>query len=112
MVCHYGLAVIPAQVCKPKDEAKVGASVLLVERWILAAERNDLLEVLEYRYDRSSTLVSSQFPISSWHETIGKPTLADAILNRLVHQAHKITLKGESMRKTRFPLTQTDQSVV
>lgn len=90
--------------------------LLILDDWGLnplsAPERHDLLEVLEDRYDRSSTLVTSQFPISSWHETIGEPTLADAILDRLVHQAHKIILKGESMRKTRSLLTQTDQSVV
>jgi DNA replication protein DnaC len=90
--------------------------LLILDDWGLnplqAAERHDLLEVLEDRYDRSSTLVTSQFPISTRHETIGEPTLADAILDRLVHQAHKITLKGESMRKTRSLLTQTDQSVV
>jgi DNA replication protein DnaC len=90
--------------------------LLILDDWGLnplqAADRHDLLEVLEDRYDRSSTLVTSQFPISTWHEIIGEPTLADAILDRLVHQAHKITLKGESMRKTRSPLTQTDQSVV
>lgn len=90
--------------------------LLILDDWGLnplqAAERHDLLEVLEDRYDRSSTLVTSQFPISTWHETIGEPTLADAILDRLVHQAHKITLKGESMRKTRSLLTQTDQDEV
>ena len=90
--------------------------LLILDDWGLnplqAAERHDLLEVLEDRYDRASTLVTSQFPISTWHEIIGEPTLADAILDRLIHQAHKITLKGESMRKLRSPLTQTDQSVV
>jgi DNA replication protein DnaC len=90
--------------------------LLILDDWGLsplqAAERHDLLEVLEDRYDRASTLVTSQFPISTWHETIGEPTLADAILDRLIHQAHKITLKGESMRKLRSLLTQTDQSVV
>jgi len=90
--------------------------LLILDDWGLsplqAAEWHDLLEVLEDRYDRASTLVTSQFPISTWHETIGEPTLADAILDRLIHQAHKITLKGESKRKLRSPLTQTDQSVV
>ena len=65
------------------------------------AERHDLLEILEDRYDRRSTLVTSQLPVAHWHEAIGDPTLADAILDRLVHNAHKLTLKGESMRKKR-----------
>jgi DNA replication protein DnaC len=62
-------------------------------------ERHDLLEILEDRYERRSTLVTSQLPVAHWHETIGDPTLADAILDRLVHNAHKLVLKGESMRK-------------
>ena len=63
------------------------------------AERHDLLEILEDRYERRSTLVTSQLPVGHWHETIGDPTMADAILDRLVHNAHKLVLKGESMRK-------------
>jgi len=62
-------------------------------------ERHDLLEILEDRYERRSTLVTSQLPVGHWHQTIGDPTLADAILDRLVHNAHKLALKGESMRK-------------
>ncbi|MCL5270857.1 MAG: IS21-like element helper ATPase IstB [bacterium] len=63
------------------------------------AERHDLLEILEDRYERRSTLVTSQLPVGHWHQTIGDPTLADAILDRLVHNAHKLALKGESLRK-------------
>ena len=55
--------------------------------------------VLEDRHGRSSTIVTSQVPVEQWHEVIGSPTLADAILDRLVHNAHRIELKGESMRK-------------
>jgi DNA replication protein DnaC len=62
------------------------------------AERRDLLEVLEDRYDRAATLVTSQLPFEHWHEAVADPTLADAILDRLVHQAHRISLKGPSMR--------------
>ena len=72
--------------------------------------RRDLLEVLEDRYALHSTLITSQFPVENWHETIGDPTLADAILDRLVHNAYKLELKGESMRKRKKKLTQTDQS--
>jgi DNA replication protein DnaC len=61
----------------------------------------DLLEILEDRYDRRSTLVTSQVPVKRWHEALADPTMADAILDRLVHNAHKIELKGESMRKIR-----------
>ena len=55
-----------------------------------------------------STIVTSQVPISQWHKTIGDATLADAILDRLVHNAHKLNLKGESLRKTKVPLTDDD----
>jgi len=83
--------------------------VLILDDWALAKlnddHRRDLLEVLEDRHDRKSTLVSSQFPLEHWHEALGDPTLADAILDRLVHNAYKIILKGESMRKQRAALT-------
>ena len=71
--------------------------------------RRDLLELLDDRYGVLSTLVTSQYPLAHWHELIGDPTLADAILDRLVHNAYKINLKGESMRKQQHPLTQTGQ---
>lgn len=61
----------------------------------------DLLEVLDDRYDTKSTLIASQLPVSHWHETMQDPTLADAVLDRLVHNAYRIELKGDSMRKKR-----------
>jgi DNA replication protein DnaC len=70
-----------------------------------AVERRDLLEVIEDRHGLASTIVTSQIPIEHWHENIRDPTIADAILDRLVHNAHKIYLKGESMRKLRSNLT-------
>jgi DNA replication protein DnaC len=70
--------------------------------------RHDLLEILEDRHAMASTLVTSQFPVSKWHELIGDPTLADAILDRLVHSAYKIELKGGSMRKKNSLLTKPD----
>ena len=70
----------------------------------------DLLEILDDRYGVRSTAVTSQFPVEKWHELIADPTLADAILDRLVHNAYKINLKGESMRKHRKKLTQTGHS--
>lgn len=69
-------------------------------------QRHDLLEILEDRHGVRSTLVTSQLPVEHWHEQIGDPTLADAILDRLVHNAHKIQLKGESMRKKNSNLTE------
>jgi len=68
-------------------------------------QRHDFLEILEDRHNLKSTLVTSQLPIEHWHEQIGDPTLADAILDRLVHSAHKIKLTGESMRKKTVNLT-------
>ena len=67
------------------------------------AERRDLLEVLEDRYGRRATLMTSQLPLDHWHEVIGNPTFGDAILDRLVHHAHRITLKGASMRRKEPP---------
>jgi DNA replication protein DnaC len=66
-----------------------------------AGARHDLLEILEERYGRRSTIVTSQLPLSAWHEVIGDPTYADAILDRLVHNAHRIELTGESLRRAR-----------
>ena len=62
-------------------------------------ERRDLLEVLEDRYDRCSTVITSQLPTKSWHEALGDPTIADAICDRLVHNAHVLALRGPSMRR-------------
>ena len=77
--------------------------VLILDDWGLAPlsddNRRDLLELLEDRHDCRATIVTSQLPVEHWHEAIGEPTLADAILDRLVHNAYKIALKGDSMRK-------------
>jgi len=62
-------------------------------------QRRDLLEIVEERYDRRSTLMASQVPTDHWHDIIGDPTIADAILDRLIHNAHKLKLKGETRRK-------------
>lgn len=64
-------------------------------------ERRDLLEILEDRHERASTLVTSQLPVKTWHEAIGEPTLADAICDRLIHGAHRIELKGQSLREAK-----------
>jgi len=77
--------------------------LLILDDWGLAAlsdeNRRDLLELLEDRHDRRATSVTSQLPVEHWHEALGDPTLADAILDRLVHNAYKIALHGDSMRK-------------
>jgi DNA replication protein DnaC len=62
-------------------------------------ERRDLLEVVEDRYDRTSTVIMTQLPTKNWHEALGDPTLADAICDRLVHNAHVLKLGGPSMRR-------------
>jgi DNA replication protein DnaC len=65
---------------------------------LTSAERHDLLELLEDRTERASTLITSQVPVKGWHEVIGDPTLADAICDRLVHSAYMIDLQGPSLR--------------
>ena len=75
-----------------------------------APERRDFLEVIEDRHGFSSTIVTTQLPLSSWHDNIKDPTIADAILDRLIHNAHKITLEGDSMRKIRSALTKKNNS--
>lgn len=90
----------------PKLLAQLARTDLLVlDDWGLlklsAEQRRDLLEILEDRHGVRSTLVTSQLPLDQWHQTIGDPTLADAILDRIVHNAYKMALKGDSMRKKR-----------
>ena len=79
--------------------------LLILDDWGLTSFtdelRRDLLELVEDRHDRRSIIITSQFPVEKWHDLIGDPTLADAILDRLVHKAHKIAMKGASMRKAR-----------
>jgi DNA replication protein DnaC len=72
--------------------------------------RRDLLEVLDDRHGSHSTIVTSQVPLENWHAAIGDPTLADAILDRLVHNAHRVTLAGQSMHKRRNGLTSKEVS--
>jgi len=87
--------------------------VIVLDDFGLAAlgdeQRRDLLEILEDRYQRRSTLITSQFPVEHWHELINDPTLADAILDRLVHNAYRLALKGDSMRKHKLQL-ETDNT--
>ena len=64
-------------------------------------QRRDLLEIIEDRHERRSTIVTSQLPVDRWYEIIGNPTIADAVLDRLLHNAYLIELAGESLRKRR-----------
>jgi len=83
--------------------------VLVIDDWgmapLRAEHRRDLLEIMEDRYQRYPTVIASQYPVSEWHQLIGNPTMADAILDRLIHTAYRFELKGESMRKERSKLT-------
>jgi len=80
-------------------------ALLVVDDWAMApmteSERRDFLEICDARYQARSSLLTSQLPVASWHAQIGDPTIADSILDRLVHNAHRIELKGESMRRKR-----------
>jgi len=86
--------------------------LIILDDWGVApltdANRRDLLEILDDRYDTRSTLITSQLPIPAWHEYLADPTLADAILDRFIHNAHHLDLRGDSMRKTNSPLTRKE----
>ena len=80
------------------------AQLLILDDWgpdrLTATQRRDLMEIVEERYGRGSTMITSQLPIKAWHDVIGEPTLADAILDRIVYNAYRLELEGQSMRKT------------
>lgn len=88
--------------------------VLIVDDWAMAPladlERRDFLDICDERYQARSTLLTSQLPVSAWHAQIGDPTVADSILDRLVHNAHRIELNGESMRKKRKGKSEGEKS--
>jgi DNA replication protein DnaC len=88
--------------------------VLVIDDWVMAplseAERRDIWEICEDRYQTRSTILTSQLPVTRWHEQIGDPTIADGILDRLVHNAHRIEMRGDSMRKKRnLPRGESDE---
>ena len=84
-------------------------NLLILDDWGLSKlnkeQQRDFLEIIEDRCELHSTVITSQLPVSHWHEVIDDPTLADAILDRLVHNSYKINLKGDSMRKKKRKLT-------
>ena len=107
------LAIARADGTYPKLLASLAKTeVLVIDDFGLAKlsaeNRRDLFEIIEDRHGVRSSVVTSQLPVAKWHAVVGDPTLADAILDRLVHSAYQLNLKGESMRKKRRPLTQTD----
>jgi DNA replication protein DnaC len=81
--------------------------LLILDDWgpeaLNADQARDLLEIVEDRYDKDSIVITSQIPIDRWHDLIGIPTLVDAILDRVIHNAYRIELSGESLRKRRLP---------
>lgn len=85
------------------------AQLLVIDDWgltpLTSEGRRDLLEILDDRHHRQSTVVTSQLPVASWHAYLDEPTLADALLDRLVHNAYTLNLTGESLRKRKTPLT-------
>ncbi len=86
--------------------------LLILDDWglekLTLGQRNDMLEIMEDRHGFRSTLITSQLPINQWHKAIGDATLGDAILDRLLHNSHKLILKGESMRKAMSQFTESD----
>lgn len=119
MACRQGLSVLYRRVPRLFEELRMARAEGSYARKLMRmaktdllvlddlglgqleeTQRHDLLEVLEDRYGKHATVVTSQLPIRAWHQWIGDPTLADAILDRLVHNAYKIQLKGHSRRKT------------
>jgi DNA replication protein DnaC len=116
--CRHGLRALFLRVPRLVEELAIARAsgaytsalgklsrvdVLVLDDFLLApmkdAERRDLLEVLEDRYERSSTVITSQLPTKTWHSALNDPTIADAICDRLVHNAHLVELRGPSMRK-------------
>jgi DNA replication protein DnaC len=82
-------------------------NLLILDDWgpepLLPEQARDLLEIVEDRYDAGSLLITSQVPVDRWYDIIGIPTLADAVLDRVVHNAYRIELSGESLRKRKAP---------
>lgn len=127
--CRHGLSVRYFRASRLLDQLQIAhgdgrfaklitqlakTDLLVLDDWGLQkmtlGQRNDLLEIMEDRHGAKSTLVTSQLPVTQWHKTIGDATLADAILDRLIHNSHRVKLEGESIRKTMSDLDQSDHS--
>jgi DNA replication protein DnaC len=125
--CTLGFKVYYANMAKLFSKLKMGKADGSYIREISRIERQDLLilddfgllpidnqnrsalmEIIEDRHKKASMIITSQLPVNRWHEVIGEKTIADAILDRIVHDAHRIELKGESLRKTRVKLKEID----
>jgi len=92
----------------------VKADLLILDDWgpdrLTAGQRRDLMEIVEERHGRGSILITSQLPVTAWHAVIDEPTFADAILDRLVHNAHRLELDGHSMRKSGNTAEKVDEA--
>lgn len=90
--------------------------LLIIDDWALEtltqSQRNNLLDIIDDRHGQQATLIATQVPIEHWHEAIGEPTIADAVLDRLLHNAHRIQLQGESMRKITTSLDHNDHDPI
>ena len=125
--CRQGLSVLYLRATRLLDDLRIAHAdgsytkklaqlakldLLILDDWglqkLTRTQAQDLLEVVDDRHGARSLLITSQLPIEHWHDTLGDPTLADAILDRVCHSAHKLLLTGESMRKT---TTKTDKNV-
>ena len=119
-VCREGKSVLYRRLPRLFDELELAhgdgrfprlfrsltkTDLLILDDWgpdrLNASQRRDLMEIIEDRYETGSTLITSQLPVDTWHEVIGEPTFADAILDRIVHNSYRMELEGQSMRKTR-----------
>lgn len=117
--CREGITVLYKRMPRLFDELELAhgdgrfprlfksltkTQILILDDWgperLNASQRRDLMEIVEDRYEAGSTLITSQMPVDTWHDVIGEPTFADAILDRLVHNAYRVDLDGQSMRKT------------
>ncbi len=87
--------------------------MLILDDWgpdrLTAGQRRDLMEIVEDRHGRGSILITSQLPVTAWHDVIGEPTFADAILDRLVHKAYRLELDGPSLRRPSDPNEEIDE---
>jgi len=119
--CRDGTTVLYKRMPRPFDELELAhddgrfprlfkaltkTQLLILDNWgpdrLDASQRRDLMKIVEDRYEVGSTLITSQLPIDAWHDVIGEPTFADAILDRLVHNAYRAEPDGQSMRKTKL----------